>query len=113
MCAALENLILILTIVSARTTYCSRKIDLEASPAFASCWDVVGGTNYSEFLNFTAQTSVANGTYLFTCTDCNNYPILPDCIADSALVQDSFTWPVPTGSLHIMVALCSILAYFL
>ena len=86
---------------------------LGGAPAFASCWDAVAATNYSEFLNFTAQTSVANGTYLFTCTDCNNYPIMPDCIADSALVQDSFTWPVATGSLNIMVALCAILAYLL
>ena len=81
--------------------------------AFAGCWDVVTGSNYNEFFNFTALTDVTSGTYLLTCTDCNNYPITPECIADSALVQESFTWPVPSGSLVIMIKSCAILAYIL
>lgn len=31
------------------------------------------------------------GSYIFTCTICNNFPILPKCLGDSELVTYNFT----------------------
>ena len=62
------------------------------TPAFAYCWNVTAKENYSEVFNFTAIDSMIDGGYYFTCTDCNSYPVIPQCIDDSKLVYAVFIW---------------------
>ena len=32
------------------------------------------------------------GNYIVTCTACNNYPLLPQCIADSQMITYTYNW---------------------
>ena len=73
-------------------------------PTLHWCWRTVAGTNYSEYYNFTANDNTNYGTYLFTCTDCNNYPIWPVCLNDTDLRAVNFTWTNITGAAYIVLA---------
>ncbi|OMJ71052.1 hypothetical protein SteCoe_30830 [Stentor coeruleus] len=65
--------------------------------------------------NFT-ETNPDYGNYVFTCTACNNYPILPTCVTDDKLVTYNFTWTNVTDSssgMKLLVSALSVLLVYL
>ena len=81
------------------------------TPPLHWCWAVTAGTNYSEYYNFTANEITNYGTYIFTCTDCNQYPIWPVCLNDTDLQVINFTWTNITAAAHFVIA--AVLAYLI
>ena len=83
-------------------------------PTLHWCWNVTAGMNYSEYYNFTANGNINYGTYTFTCTDCNEYPIWPVCLNDTDLISYSLTWTnIISGADYLIVVLSGILTYLL
>lgn len=88
----------------------------ERTGAVASSYnaaDYASGDSDSWTWNYTDITDFGN--YVTTCTVCNNYPILPECIADSDLIVSNFTWTNVTTSsgMNLLVGMLSALLVYL
>ncbi|OMJ66412.1 hypothetical protein SteCoe_36749 [Stentor coeruleus] len=74
---------------------------------------VVDAGDYEFF--YANATEIVDGafnwtTFTLTCTDCNNYPILPECMADG-LINYTYTGSSSSNAYSLAIALCALLAY--
>ncbi|OMJ73585.1 hypothetical protein SteCoe_27684 [Stentor coeruleus] len=70
------------------------------------------GDSDSWIWNYTDITVFGN--YITTCTVCNNYPILPECLAGANFVTYGFIWTNTTSSgMNLLVGMLSALLVYL